>query len=533
LTTTLQTIAKAVVDNTNLAACVLTTTGEDSHPWSIRVSHGLPQAFIEASEQAIADGARMNMSAQVHQTRERVVMANWWDYIRREPSLQGLLPWAEQSLWESVVCVPLLTRTQIVGTSYFYFPPNAVLSEQVLNLFDAVANQVALTIENAFLLEQTRRAEQEARTLSEIAAVVADPEGSSLNQIAERVVELSEAVACAIYVFEVSDSRLQLAGAAGLPEGYNQTLNTLWQRGQRSAAVQAFEEQSVLVRERLRDDTLANPEYSELHPFLKTVTWQKAVFVPLSLGEKTLGTLVTYFHDDLVVTSTVIQFVQAIADQVVVAVENARLFLEIQNKAGLEERQKLARELHDSVSQALFSIALSARTARTLLKRGQAENALEPVEYTLSLAEAGIAEMRALIFELRPESLEQEGLKMALSKQAASVQARHQLQVKLELADEPNLNLKTKEALYRIAQEALHNIVKHASARVVEIRLQTQNQSLVLEIRDDGKGFDTLAAKPGHLGLHSMRERAQGIGASFEVESVIGQGTTIRLALPL
>ena len=534
LHTTLEKIAKAVVDNTHVVACVLMTTGEDQHPWSVQVSHGLPEAFIEAAEQTLAEGASMKMSTTVHQSRQRVVVADWPAYMRSDPAFHRMLPWTQQPRWTAVVCVPLLARTQMMGTAYFYFPPQHDLSEPTLNLYDAVANQIALTIENAQLLEQTRKAEREARTMTAVAAVVADPSSadSTLNRIAQRVVEVSGALACAVYVFE-DGPPLRIAGAFGLPEGYNNAIEQAWREGARSAAIIAFEERQVIVRERLRDDTLANPTYQHLHPFLEHVPWQQAIFCPLLLGNRTLGTLVTYFPEALTIEQTTLRLYTAIADQVVVAVENARLFLQAQDKAGLEERQRLARELHDSVSQALFSIAMSARTAGTLLKRGQAEQALEPVEYTLTLAEAGIAEMRALIFELRPESLEQEGLRMALSKQAASMQARNQIQVKLELADEPELNLRTKEAVYRIAQEALHNIVKHAKASEVTIRLTTNHEQLELSIADDGRGFDPSLAKPGHLGLHSMRERAQGVGAMLEVQSEPNQGTTLLLTLPL
>src|SRR5213078_3825441 len=144
------------------------------------------------------------------------------------------------------------------------------------------------------------------------------------------------------------------------------------------------------------------------------------------------------------------------------------LLIDAQAKAALEERQRLARELHDSVSQALFGISLGARTARALLAQDPAR-AAEPIDYVQSLAEAGLAEMRALIFELRPESLESEGLVAAISKQAAALRARHQIEVRADLGAEPALPLERKEALYRIAQEATHNTVKHARAGAIDL----------------------------------------------------------------
>ena len=166
--------------------------------------------------------------------------------------------------------------------------------------------------------------------------------------------------------------------------------------------------------------------------------------------------------------------------------------------ATLEERQRLARELHDSVSQALYGIALGVRTAQTQLERDPAKLA-EPLDYILSLAEAGLSEMRALIFELRPESLQNEGLVAALTKQADAIHARHKINVVTDFGEEPNISLDAKEALYRIAQEALQNVAKHAHATKVELSLQNKDEKLILEIRDNGKGFDASREFPGHL----------------------------------
>jgi signal transduction histidine kinase len=197
----------------------------------------------------------------------------------------------------------------------------------------------------------------------------------------------------------------------------------------------------------------------------------------------------------------------------------------------VEERQRLARELHDSVSQALYGISLGVHTARMQLDRNPKELA-ESLDYVLELAEAALIEMRALIFELRPESLETEGLVTALTKQAAALQARQGMIVELDLGEEPELPLKVKQDLYRIAQEALHNTVKHARASKVVLRLDNSNNVVILEVRDDGRGFDATTSFPGHLGLHSMRERVTNLGGTFEIESAEGQGTTICIRIP-
>jgi signal transduction histidine kinase len=223
------------------------------------------------------------------------------------------------------------------------------------------------------------------------------------------------------------------------------------------------------------------------------------------------------------------ELAQAYARQKALAAQSLRLREQDRQLAVLEERQRIARELHDSVSQALYGIGLGARTARALLDRDP-EKAVEPIEYILSLAEAGLAEMRALILELRPDSLEREGLVSALSKQTAALRARHGLEVEISLGEEPDLPVAEKEGLYRIAQEALNNTIKHAQASRVAIRLQEEGDEIVLSVCDDGAGFDPSDEYPG-MGLQTMRERTEKMGGVFHLESESGRGTRIRVVL--
>lgn len=169
----------------------------------------------------------------------------------------------------------------------------------------------------------------------------------------------------------------------------------------------------------------------------------------------------------------------------------------------------------------------SSQLARDPAKAG------DPIDYLLSLAEAGLAEMRALIFELRPESLETEGLVAALQKQAAAAKARHGLTVTTDLCAEPDVPLDVKEAIYRVAQEATQNVAKHVKATTFHICLQASGGRLVLEVRNDGRGFDPTGDFPGHLGLRSMSERIASLKGDLEISSRPSQGTTVRATVPL
>jgi PAS domain S-box-containing protein len=282
-------------------------------------------------------------------------------------------------------------------------------------------------------------------------------------------------------------------------------------------------EDSPLARSMLRNVTRdageIGPDYG---------TWMG---VPLMLGERVTGILAVVRHSAGYYTERHAELLSAVANQAAVAIENACLFGQVRGLAALEERQKLARELHDSVSQALYGIGLGARTARTLLDRDPAKVA-EPLEYVISLAEAGLTEMRALIFELRPDALETDGIVSLLDKQAAAVRARHGIAVHTSFGPEPEVSLSVKEMLYRVAQESLHNTIKHARATRIDLRLAQDARGVTLEIEDDGSGFDPDGHFPGHLGLRSMRERAARHAATLDIKSAPGQGTRVRVFVP-
>lgn len=256
------------------------------------------------------------------------------------------------------------------------------------------------------------------------------------------------------------------------------------------------------------------------------------ISIPLKLYDQLIGMVILAHNDPEYYTSRHEQLVMVVANQAAVTIENARLYQQARNLAVLQERQRLARELHDSVSQALYGIALGTKTAYTLLNQNP-EKAAEPLEYVLSLSDAALTEMRALIFELRPESLENEGLLPALERQAQVLQSRFGVKVKTKWDDEPPLSLPLKEALYRVTQEATNNVAKHAGAKNVEIRLHQRDQQIILEIRDDGHGFNANDSFPGHLGLRSMRERIEQVGGSFKIESKAGEGTCIKTIVPI
>jgi len=202
-------------------------------------------------------------------------------------------------------------------------------------------------------------------------------------------------------------------------------------------------------------------------------------------------------------------------------------------KAVAAERSRLARELHDAVTQTLFSMTLNAQAARTLLERDPER--VEPQLARLQkLAQGALAEMRSLIFQLRPATTEQVGLVPALRKHLAELKSREGLEVELHVEGEEPLPREQERGLFRIAQEALNNVVKHAQTDRAEVTLTMKDGGTSLLIEDHGVGFDPSAFEPGKetMGLISMRERAELMEGIFEVESCPGEGTRIRVEIP-
>ena len=212
--------------------------------------------------------------------------------------------------------------------------------------------------------------------------------------------------------------------------------------------------------------------------------------------------------------------------------DQVRLERELRRQAGElaagEERAHLARELHDSVTQALFSMTLVSRSVEMLLGTDP-EAARAHLEQLRELQREALAEMRALIFELRPGNLQADGLVRALKTHTAALQGRLGLPVVVESDLNERLPLAAEEVLYRIAQEALHNVVKHAAARQVRVDVRPLDGGVRLRVEDDGKGFDPATVPDGHLGLAGMRARAERVGATFACESQLGAGTSIEV----
>lgn len=207
---------------------------------------------------------------------------------------------------------------------------------------------------------------------------------------------------------------------------------------------------------------------------------------------------------------------------------------QVEELAAANERTRLARELHDSVTQVIFSLTLSAQSARILLERDPSRVAAQ-LDHIQVLAQNALAEMRGLIQQLHPRPSSGGDLSARLRQLASERQAEDGLVVDLELPVDLRLPEKTADELFRVAQEAVYNIVKHAQTDRAALSLGLSGEKLILCVEDHGAGFDplTVRAAPGHLGLTSMAERVQALGGSLRIESQPGKGTRLEVELTL
>jgi signal transduction histidine kinase len=284
----------------------------------------------------------------------------------------------------------------------------------------------------------------------------------------------------------------------------------------------------------LTDDITADPRFRgwwpRAHPKMRSflgvpIVTRGEILGAVYLTEKEDGSMFSFDDQKLI---------QLLAAHAAIAIENARLYQRSRELSIVEERNRLARELHDSVTQRLFGVKLAAESAATLLERDPSKAAVE-IARVGELARGAMEELRAVVFELRPGSLEAEGLATVLRKHVDVLRRVSGVAIELKACDVPRLAPGVAAQVLRIAQEALGNALRHAAAKRITVKLGGDGARLFLKVIDDGCGFDPSGpeVRGQRLGLTSMEERATELGGSLTVTSVLGEGTTVALELSL
>lgn len=260
--------------------------------------------------------------------------------------------------------------------------------------------------------------------------------------------------------------------------------------------------------------------------------WCAYTGAPIRLEDEIIGFINLYSDTPNYYRNQDGEQLEIFSRQAAVAMRNAKLYQKTRELATMQERTRLARDLHDAVTQTLFTSTMMADSAVRQWDKNP-DRALNLLKQVHQLTTGALAEMRVLLLELRPNTLVNVSLDQLLQQYVLSLQARGQMKVDLMMDPVPMLPPDAKIAFYRIVQEALNNITKHAGATRVEITIENLQDRLILTVEDNGCGFDIARIAPTSLGLSGMRERTEEIGAVLNVESKIGTGTTIQVTWPI
>lgn len=423
------------------------------------------------------------------------------------------------------VGVPIWARGRVLGVLSVIGEAGRQFNPEEVALLDSIADQVGVAVENARLYhtEQVRR--RQADTLLEVASVV----GSTLelDEVLDRILDQLQRVVGydSASVQLLQEDKLQVIAARGFPA--ERVLGLTFPLGEDFPNRKVVEEGRLLS---LADAPALYPAFRQT-PYSHIRSW---LGVPLCVQERVIGIIALDREQPGGYGQEEMRLATAFADQAALALENARLYREAEQLAVMKERSRLARELHDSVTQALYSMTLLAEAGSRLAGSGNLERVESYLARLGEAAQQALKEMRLLIHELRPLILEKEGLIGALQQRLDAVEGRAGMETRLRVEGTPELPTSVEEGLYRIAQEALNNALKHAAATLVTVWIRANGGQVDLEVADNGVGFDPNAVSDrGGMGLVSMRERAERLGGSLTILSAPGEGTQVKISVAI
>jgi signal transduction histidine kinase len=435
---------------------------------------------------------------------------------------------AELADARSLLVLPLRAREKTLGTlSAYTRHPNAFHSGQV-ELLATFANQAAMSLDNARLYGELQSRLEEMVGLQRLGTLLLEEHDFDrvLQAICEQLQRLTDAGGVGLALLEDDPRYLEMRTVVG------PSANAL--RGARIPTEGSFAAEALRTNRPQRSDDAQNDPRGYKQSLVLGNT-HTILSVPMKTRQRTVGVLSIYNKQaEGGFTDRDADLATFFANSAAAAIENARLYERTREYAVVEERNRLARELHDSVTQSLFSVSLLSEAALSLLERDPSK-ARERLERANELAQGALAEMRALIFQLRPMTLQEEGLLSAIKKHLAALLSRHGRVVELKVTGSVRrLPAGVEEAAFRIVQESLNNVVKHANAPRAQVALHFEPRLLKLSTADNGVGFDPNARPRAHtMGMASMRERAESVGGRISVESAPARGTRVSVDLPI
>lgn len=442
--------------------------------------------------------------------------------------------------------VPLVYRDEVFGALNLSHADAGFFTERHARLAGAIATQAAAAIAHARLYGQAQAAQAaQARQIERMNALTAITGqlliATDLERVLDVVVEsarrLIDVDGAAVGLLEDDGRRLVLGASAGHPRDFadvfhDVTVDDTYYAGTATGRALARREPVVVEDYATWKAGAVSHEQQAVAVGLGVRAF---VVVPLLVDGVAIGTLRVHVTQPRLFPPEDVALIRALADQAALAIEHTRLLRRGREAAVLEERARLARDLHDSASQTVFSIGMLVRAAQAQHERGVGRLD-ETLDRIGTLAQDALFEMRSLLVELHPTALSEMGLAPALERLIAAMHVRGDLIVRFEAAATRRPRAEVELALFRIVQEALANVAKHARATEATVALAERDGTLALTIVDNGLGFAFDPAAPeagGGMGLRSMRERAAAAGITLDVASSPGAGTTISAIAPL
>jgi PAS domain S-box-containing protein len=386
---------------------------------------------------------------------------------------------------------------------------------------------------------QQRRLTAIARAASSVAEAYSLP--VTLEAVAQEIVRTANIAAAQIMQIDDPAADLRILGMAGFGEApdFVARLSACRSRGAHVRCLDAFMSGEPVVELHRKPHIMSDSVWAPLKEIMDRPNWDAFVSMPMSVRGRTVGVINAYYRPGEDPGPGSLAFLEAMADQAAVAIDNASLLAQTRTQAQSDERRRLARDLHDSVVQQLFSMRMQAKALHRELDRLDPghERVRRAAGELAELSAGALADLRLLVFELRPLDLAERGLVDAVREHAASLRVRTGLAIEVRVPDGVRIGggLDFQEDLYRITSEALHNVVKHANATTVEVSIAEEEPDLVVQVLDNGTPPTTAGStRTGQrLGLLSMRERTERWGGRFEAGPCDNQGWVVRAALPL
>jgi GAF domain-containing protein len=442
--------------------------------------------------------------------------------LAQDVSQEPRYVWMQGSRTRSELVMPIIAKGRTIGVLDVQSDRLNAFDDKDVNVLQSLAHQAGAAIENARLYAAEQRRVEQFRVLTEVSQRIASI--LDIDELLAQVVRLIQRA----FGYHYVDIGLIEGDELVFRVGAGEVWDTPPFQAKPSRLKVGKEGVSGWVAEtgeaHVAPDVSREPRYIPVEGSRA----RSELTIPILIKGKVIGVLdiesdrLNDFDD------TDLDLMTSLANQTGVAIENARLYEQAQQMAVSEERNRLARDLHDSVTQSLYGITLYAQAAAGHLAAGRMDKLAGHLRELQETSQDALAEMRLLIFELRPPVLTEEGLVAALQSRLSAVEGRAGVKTEFRSEMQGRLPLVVEEGLYRIAQEALNNCLKHAHARRIVVTVRRDNHTATLTIADDGVGFDpTTVRERGGLGLSDMEERAAQLGARLSVSSKPGEGTQV------